>query len=132
MQIVEEQNYFNNGKLIVSSDELTVGNKTYPLSEVTSVRAGEVKHKKGLEFSVYIILLGLVIIVTLYEEHRGVYLGSLLITSGAILTYRIMKQTQYAVILTMKSGEHEVLVETDKPYIEKVSHAVSEVISKRD
>lgn len=132
MQIVEEQNYFNNGKVIVSSDELTVGNKTYPLSEVTSVRAGEVKHKKGLEFSVYIILLGLVIIVTLYGEHKGVYLGSLLITSGAILTYRIMKQTQYAVILTMRSGEHEVLVETDKPYIEKVSHAVSEVISKRD
>jgi hypothetical protein len=132
MQIVEEQDIFNNGKVIVSSNELTVGNKTYLLSEVTSVRTGEVKHKKGLEFSVYVILLGLVIIVTLYEEHKGVYLGSFLITFGAILTYRIMKQTQYAVILTMKSGEHEALVETDKRYIEKVSHAVIEVISKRD
>nr|WP_154324867.1 DUF6232 family protein [Pantoea sp. 201603H] len=123
---MEEVEFFNDGKVSVSSARFRVGASTYAMQGVTSVKRGQ-KDANKLP-AILMVAIGLFMLIGV--EHFGSKsLGVLLMVIGVILFKKL--KPEFSVYLNSASGESQALQSKDKGYIDKVIEALNQSIVHR-
>jgi type IV secretory pathway VirB2 component (pilin) len=120
---MEEKMFYETSNVSVSNSRFIVDGQTYAMSNVTSVKTGLEKAKKGA--GIIIAIIGLVILFGVPS-----YLWGIIITIVGVLAFLAAKD-KYSVILSTSAGENQALISEDKSYIESVVAALNESIVSR-
>ncbi|PKM19840.1 MAG: QacE [Gammaproteobacteria bacterium HGW-Gammaproteobacteria-15] len=121
---MEEKVFFNQGNVTVSNSRFIVNGQTYAMSNVTSVKSGEIAPNHGAA-----VILGFIGLACLLGSGGMFFFGLLLI---GLAIYMFMKnKPTYSVILNTASGENQALTSTDKQYIVQVINSLNESIVNR-
>ncbi|QDE32378.1 DUF6232 family protein [Shewanella polaris] len=121
---MEEKIFLNKGNVSVSNSRFIVDGQTYAISNVTSVKSGEIPGS----YSGAIILM----IIALCFFAGGVFmklLGTILLMF-AIYVLTNIKST-YTVILNTSAGENKALSSQDKTHVESIVTALNDAIVSR-
>ncbi|MEG3128141.1 DUF6232 family protein [Pantoea cypripedii] len=123
---MEEVEFFNDGKVSVTSARFRVGASTYAMQGVTSVKRGQ---KDANKFpAILMVIIG--IITLLGAEHLSAKaIGGVLIVLGVVIFKKL--KPEFSVYLNSSSGESQALQSKDKEYIDKVINALNESIVHR-
>lgn len=132
--MAEETTYLDDATagVKVTSARAVLGDKTFAMSNITSVSMSEIPAKSG--GLLFIVVIGLVILLcgfTQQDEARwvAVGLGAVLVVIGLVLSNRV--KPTYAVRIGSASGESNALEAEDKARIQKIVDAMNEAIVKR-
>lgn len=123
---MEEVEFFNDGKVSVSSARFRVGASTYAMQGVTSVKRGQ---KDANKFpAILMCVIGIFMLIGA-EGLSFKAIGIVLMILGVYL-FRKLKP-EFSVYLNSASGESQALQSKDKHYIDKVIDALNQSIVHR-
>ena len=123
---MEEVEFFNDGKVSVTSARFRVGASTYAMQGVTSVKRGQ---KDANKFpAILMALIGIFMIFSADQISMKI-VGIILIALGVLLFKKL--KPEYSVYLNSSSGESQALQSKDRSYIDKVIDALNESIVHR-
>jgi len=123
---MEEVEFFNDGNVSVTSARFRVGESTYAMQGVTSVKRAK-KDANKLP-AILMIFIGALMIFGADQTGTKI-LGGVLIIAG-IIVFRKMK-AEYSVYLNSSSGESQALKSKDVSYIDQVIDALNKSIVHR-
>jgi len=123
---MEEVEFFNDGKVSVSSARFRVGSSTYAMQGVTSVKRAIKEANKAP--ALLIVLVG-ILMACGADLTSTKLIGIALIAFGVIL-FRKLKP-EYSVYLNSSSGESQALKSKDVIYIDEVIEALNKSIVYR-
>ncbi len=132
---VSEQVLHSDGHVKVTSKSFTVFGTMYPLRNITSVKMVMIPAKRGC--AVLLLLFGFLQVFAsffaqvpddlpdwLYYAQWGF---AALVLVAAILWLRSSK-TKYGVVISTAAGEETALSSTQRPYVEKIVHALNTAV----
>ena len=124
-----EQIYFQDETVTVTRARAVLGDKTFAMSNVTSVAVGT--ETPSLTPSLVLVAIGVVagICVATQDQVVGIILGALFLISGIAVGFA--SKPTHIVKLGSASGEQKALTSTDRAYIEKVVAALNQAIVDR-
>ena len=122
---MEERTFFERGNVKVSNARFIVGNQTYAMSGVTSVKS----HVTPPSRMGGIVGLVLGLLVLFGAEGGGKLIGLAIAAAAAYYLYQ--QKTEHAVVLSSSSGEAQALSGTDADYINGVIAALNEALIHR-
>ena len=123
---MEEVEFFNDGKVSVTSARFRVGSNTYAMQGVTSVKRGQKDANKSPAILTALVGLGMMFGA---DQPSIKILGFLLFILGVFLFKKL--KAEYSVYLNSASGESQALQSKDKSYIDRVIDALNESIVHR-
>lgn len=123
---MEEVEFFNDGKVSVSSARFRVGADTYAMQGVTSVKRAT---KEANKVPAFLIALVGILMAFGADLVSTKLIGVVLIILGVIL-FRKLKP-EYSVYLNSSSGESQALKSKDVIYIDQVIDALNKSIVHR-
>jgi hypothetical protein len=121
---MEEKVFFNKGNVSVSNSRFIVDGQTYAISNVTSVKSGEIA---GSQSGTVIL-----IIIALCFFAGGLFmklLGSALLIFALYLSTKV--KSTYTVILNTSAGENKALSSQDKSHVQSIITALNDAIVSR-
>lgn len=121
---MEEKTFFNKGNVMVSNSRFVVGGQTYAMSNVTSVKSGEIPGSQTIP-----ILIALSAVLFLGLGTAGM-IFSLVILAIAFYARSKVEPT-YTVILNTSAGENKALSSPDEGYVNAIIRALNEAIVSR-
>lgn len=123
---MDEVEFFNDGRVSVTSARFRVGASTYAMQGVTSVKRGQKDANK-----LPAILMGVVgaLILISANELGGKVFGFILVLL-AVFIFKKLK-SEFSVYLNSSSGESQALKSKDKNYIDQVINALNSSIVHR-
>ncbi len=121
-------------KVAVTNHHFMIGNQTYAMHHITSVKRGEVIADRTLPQVLIILGLGLIAydLYRLYEvgTHFGFMLaGFVILILGIALLMNI--HDEYSVMIKTAAGEDQPVVDTDQAYIDEIVQALNTSIISR-
>jgi len=119
-----EKTFLSRPGATVTNSRIILGNKTYAMAGLTSVRSTVIAAKRG--WAVFTVLFGMILLIG--EGTRG--FGVLLLIIGLIWAFSL--KDQYAVTINSASGELHALVSKDQHYIDDVVGAINQAIVYRN
>jgi hypothetical protein len=121
---MEERVFFNKGNVSVSNSRFIVDGQTYAISNVTSVKSGEISGS----YSGAMILL----IIALCFFAGGAFMKLLGVALLMLAIYVLTKvKSTYTVILNTSAGENKALSSQDKTHVESIVTALNDAIVSR-
>ena len=122
---MEERTFFEQGNVKVSNARFIVGNQTYAMNGVTSVKS----HSTPPSRTGGIIAFIFGIVVLFAAEGSGRLIGLAIAVAAGYFLYG--QKTEYAVVLNSASGEAQALTGTDETYINGVISALNDALIHR-
>ena len=120
-----EEVFYENGDVKVTNARFVVGNQTYAMNGVTSVKNTVIPAKHALG-----IVLAVVGVLLLLGGGGGVKIfGLVLVIMGGVIAY--MVKATHVIVLHSSSGETQALTSTDKTYIGSVIEALNQSLIHR-
>jgi len=122
---MEEKILFNEGNVQVSSTRFIVGNQTYAMNGVTSVKSHVSKPNKVGP------ILGIIagLFIAFSAEGAGKVIGLGIAAVAGFILYN--QKATYAVVLNSSSGETQALADHDGDYISNVVSALNDALVHR-
>jgi hypothetical protein len=121
-----EEIFFEHGNVKVTNARFVVGNQTYAMNGVTSVKNTIIPAKRTL--GIVLAVVGVLMLLGSSESGIKVF-GFLLAVAGGVLAY-VAKAT-HVVVLHSSSGETQALTGTDRTYIGSVIEALNQSLIHR-
>ena len=122
-----EQIFFSGGDVQVTRTRVIVGNQTYPVNGITSIRTAHIPpNRLG---SVLAGILGLLVLFTSQGNLQNIIFGLVLI-GVAVLLWIKAKHT-YSIFFGTAGGEKQALSSADADYVNRVAGAVDEALIAR-
>lgn len=113
--------FFSDGGVIISDSRFIASGYIYHIRDLAAVRLGVIEPPRWL--ALFSIVLGLVLLLT---EDALFVVGGFFIALGIMAG--IFAQTRYAVVLKTTTGEHRVLLDSNRGYIMQVVDALDAAI----
>ncbi|CAM4218602.1 DUF6232 family protein [Serratia silvae] len=122
---MEETEFFKQGHVLITNARFIVGNSTYAMTGVTSVKKHSVTPSRiG---AIVLIIVGMVLLINMQGVSKlwgvGVIGLGVLAIKGA--------KTKHSVYLNSSSGESQALQSEDENYIDTVINALNQAIIHR-
>ena len=108
----------------VTNSRIILGNKTYAMAGLTSVRSTEIAAKRG--WPIAAALFGLILAIG--PDTRA--FGAFLLIVGLVWAFSL--KDQYAVTINSASGELHALTSKDQKYINDIVGAINQAIVYRN
>lgn len=121
---MEEKIFFNKGNISVSNSRFIVSGQTYAMSNVTSVKSGEIKGSQAGTIVLIVIALAFFAGGAFMK-----FLGCALFIFALYLATKV--KNTYTVILNTSAGENKALSSQDKGYVESIIRALNDAIVSR-
>jgi len=128
---VEENIFFENGNIKVTNARFVVGDQTYAMASVNSVKVSSTDITSSRTFPTLVILAGLVWLPIAFLQPSDIsrlLWPALVLVAGCLWAFSIKKTIEYKIILTTSSGEAAALKSTDGKYIYSVEKALHDSI----
>lgn len=127
--------FYDDKKVAVTNHRFIIGNETYAMHHITSVKRGESLADRGMPS--FVALLGFAMIA--YDLYRLFKSGTdfkLLIIGMVVLLIGISllmnRQDEYSVVIKTSAGEDHPVKHTDKDYIDAIVKALNtSIVSRR-
>lgn len=127
--------FYDDKKVAVTNHRFIIGNETYAMHHITSVKRGETLADRGLPS--LITLAGFAIIAyDLYRlfkfgtDFKLLILGVLVLLIG--ITMFLNSKDEYSVIIKTSAGEDQPVSHTSKDYIDEIVQALNtSIVSRR-
>lgn len=123
---MDEVEFFNDGKVSVSSARFRVGTNTYAMQGVTSVKRGQ-KDPNKLP-AVLLVIVGIFMLISADPVSTKAF-GVIMIMLGFVI-FKLLKP-EFSVYLNSSSGESQALQSKDRNYIDQVIEALNQSIVHR-
>lgn len=118
---MQEQEFFNQGSVRVTSARFMVNGQTYAMTGVTSVKRGKKDPARG--WPIFLLLLGCGLFFA-----KPIF-GVALVAGSALWLFT--QSTEHTVMLSSASGEAEALTSTREGYINEIIEALNQAIIHR-
>lgn len=122
---MEETEFFKNGNVLITNARFIVGNSTYAMTGVTSVKKNSVMPSRV--GSIVLIIIGIIMLISMKDASR--LWGAAVIGLG-VLAFKGAK-AKHSVYLNSSSGEIQALESDDENYIDTVISALNQAIIHR-
>lgn len=127
--------FYDDKKVAVTNHRFIIGNQTYAMHHITSVKRGETLANRGLPSFIALAGFGMMA----YDGYRLFKVGTdfkLLILGAVVLLIGISmlmnRQDEYSVIIKTSAGEDHPVKHTDKKYIDTIVQALNtSIVSRR-
>jgi len=116
--------FFSDGGVIISDSRFIASGYIYNIRDIISVRLAVIEPPRGA--AVFILSIGLLCLLT---EGALFVVGGCLVALGVMMWLFI--RTAYAVVIETATGEHKVLKEKNRRYVEQVIHALDAALVNR-
>jgi hypothetical protein len=121
---MDEQIFFENGKVTVSKNQFIVENQTFTLDSIASIKIETIPPSRRLSGNTAIIGA-----LCLSLDELFFVIGLILLAVAGFLWKRT--KPQYSIILNTASGEKQALVSDNEEYIKQVFFALNEALVSR-
>lgn len=121
---MEEKTFFNKGSVMVTNARFVVGDQTYAMSNVTSVKSGEIPGSQTIP-----MLIALSAVLFFGLGTVGI-IFAIVILGIALYAGSKVKPT-YTVILNTSAGENKALSSPDEGYVRSIIRALNDAIVSR-
>jgi Family of unknown function (DUF6232) len=126
-RLVSEQTFFNEGHVQVTRTRVVIGNRTYPVNGITSIRTADIPPNVMKAFMLG--LLGVVIIIAARGTAEAIVLGLIMI-GVAVYLFMNAKST-HSIFFGTAGGEQEALSSFDSAYVNRVASAINDALTAR-
>jgi len=117
--------FFSDGGVIISDSRFIASGYIYNIRDIISVRLAVIEPPRGA--AVFILSIGLLCLLT---EGALFVVGGCLVALGVMMWLFI--RTAYAVVIETATGEHKVLKDKNRRYVEQVIHALDAALVNRN
>lgn len=122
---MEEQAFFEEGYVTVTRSRIVIGNQTYPVANITSIRTDTVDPNL---LGVFLagILGAILLIVGITQSATTFLLGAVLIAVSVVMWKRA--KTTYTIFFGTAGGERRALENEDADYVNRVARAIDQAL----
>lgn len=122
---MEEQAFFEEGYVTVTRSRIVIGNQTYPVANITSIRTDTV-HPNLLGPFLVGIFGAILLIVGISEGASAFLFGAGLIAVSVVLWKRA--KSTYTIFFGTAGGEQRALESEDADYVNRVARAIDQAL----
>jgi len=127
--MTQEKTYFTNDKVRITNSRAILGEKTYAMSNITSVSMGTIPANYNPAIFLAVAGISGLILGPQIDASMCMVVGIVLLILGIILA--VAAKTQYSVRLGSSSGESDALSSPDQGQIRKIVDAMNDAIIDR-
>ncbi|MFB2653875.1 DUF6232 family protein [Shewanella seohaensis] len=121
---MEEKTFFNKGNVMVTNSRFVVSGQTYAMSNVTSVKSGEIPGSQALS-----LIIAVMSVPFFISGGGSIFIGIALLAAAFFAATKV--KSTYTVILNTSAGENKALSSKDKGYVSSIIRALNDAIVSR-
>lgn len=127
----QEQTIYSDSNVSVTTTRVMIGDTTYALRNITSVRMADTPGRIGC--AITLLILGIVLLIGAFSGVGEKDAGGLVIAGvviGLAVLWLFGARTKYHVVISSASGEAKALTSRNERYIQRIVNSINEAIVK--
>jgi uncharacterized protein DUF6232 len=123
--LVEEQVFLSENNVTVTRSRIVIGNQTYPVANITSIRTDS--KPPNLIWPFLMGVIGFFLLIAGIVEGGTAFLIGVVLIGAAVVWWRQAKPT-HTIFFGTAGGERRALESEDGDYVQRVARAIDEAL----